>query len=206
VEGVESRVVPWSPDRLLLLIEAVAELPITRVEPGDLIAPDPAEDHFAAVVPNAIARCSLDILAAVVRSASSVLAVLNEEGVAEKTAREHGLADFRRGAPISSVVGRLDDAGVPGFLNEMSEGLPFVRIMMTANGEVEHSVDRHQPRGFPRSAIPRVDFRPSPKLLHRIHSFAAQVRWCFPDDRMDSQIARARVVETRGIVTHAMKS
>ena len=40
MEGVESRVVPWSPDRLLLLIEAVAELPITRVEPGDLIAPD----------------------------------------------------------------------------------------------------------------------------------------------------------------------
>ena len=80
MEGVESRVVPWSPDRLLLLIEAVAELPITRVEPGDLIAPDPAEDHFAAVVPNAIARCSIDILAAVVRSASSVLAVLNEEG------------------------------------------------------------------------------------------------------------------------------
>src|ERR1700722_12820410 len=32
VEGVESRVVPWSPDRLLLLIEAAAELPITRVE------------------------------------------------------------------------------------------------------------------------------------------------------------------------------
>jgi len=115
--------VPWSPDRLLLLIEAVAELPITRVEPGDLIAPDQAEDHFAAVVPNAIARCSIHILAAV-RSASSVLAVLNEEAVAEKTAREYGLADFRRGAPISSVVGRLDDAGVPGFLNETLRARP----------------------------------------------------------------------------------
>ena len=90
---------------------------------GDLIAPDPAEDHFAAVVPNAIARCSIHILAAV-RSASSVLAVLNEEAVAEKTAREYGLADFRRGAPISSVVGRLDDAGVPGFLNETLRARP----------------------------------------------------------------------------------
>ena len=89
---------------------------------GDLIAPDPAEDHFAAVVPNAIARCSIHIVA--VRSASSVLAVLNEEAVAEKTAREYGLADFRRGAPISSVVGRLDDAGVPGFLNETLRARP----------------------------------------------------------------------------------
>ena len=155
---------------------------------------------------NAIARCSMDILAG--PCSFCLLRPCRAErrrGLLKRRPGNMALPIFRRGAPISSVVGRLDDAGVPGFLNEMSEGLPFGRIMMTANGEVEHSVDRHQPRGFPRSAIPRVDFRPSPRLLHRIHSFAAQVRWCFPDDRMDSQIARARVVETRGIVTHAIE-
>src|SRR4051812_14019024 len=76
---------------------------------------------------------------------------------------------------------------------------------MTADGQIQHTVDRGQPVAFPHGVVLRLELGPGAELRHRVDRFAMKSGWSGTCDRVNGKIAAAGPVEAARIIRHAVE-